>query len=67
LQGIRLHSHTLTAVKLLLLFLMIFSPSGHAEPDQPMELGTVKWSRDLDAALETSEKPVFLLFQEVPG
>ena len=67
MQGIRLHSHTLTAVKLLLLFLMIFSPSGHAEPDQPMELGTVKWSRDLDAVLETSEKPVSLLFQEVPG
>jgi len=49
---------------------MIFSPSGHAEPDQPVELGTVKWSRDLDAALEASKKsakPVFLLFQEVPG
>ena len=37
--------------------------------DRP-ELGTVKWGRDMDAALETSKesgKPVFALFQEVPG
>ena len=38
--------------------------------DNPVEVGTVKWSRDLDSALADSEqsgKPVFLLFQEVPG
>ena len=36
----------------------------------PVELGTVKWSRNYDAALKTVEdsgKPMFLLFQEVPG
>ena len=34
------------------------------------ELGTVKWGRDMDAAIEASKdsgKPVFALFQEVPG
>lgn len=36
----------------------------------PVELGTVSWSRDYDASLKTvrtSGKPMFLLFQEVPG
>ena len=36
----------------------------------PVELGTVKWSRDYDAALKSvgaSGKPMLLLFQEVPG
>ncbi|WP_193212995.1 VPGUxxT family thioredoxin-like (seleno)protein, type 2 [Luteolibacter marinus] len=36
----------------------------------PVEVGTVNWSRDLDqslAAAKQSGKPVFLLFQEVPG
>ncbi len=36
----------------------------------PVEVGKVKWGRDLDAALETAAeagKPVFVLFQEVPG
>ena len=35
-----------------------------------VEVGTVKWGRDLDAALASSKesgKPVFVLFQEVPG
>ena len=34
------------------------------------ELGAVTWGRDMDAALAASEKsgkPVFALFQEVPG
>jgi len=37
---------------------------------QPVETGTVRWSRDHDAALKQSAeqgKPVFVLFQEVPG
>ncbi|MEM7699423.1 MAG: VPGUxxT family thioredoxin-like (seleno)protein, type 2 [Verrucomicrobiota bacterium] len=41
-----------------------------AEKTQPIEIGTVAWGRDLDAALTSSAesgKPVFLLFQEVPG
>jgi peptide methionine sulfoxide reductase MsrA len=36
----------------------------------PEELGMVNWIRDYDQALEMSEKldkPVFILFQEVPG
>ena len=38
--------------------------------DQPIELGNVRWSRDLDAAVSNSKKqnkPIALLFQEVPG
>lgn len=38
--------------------------------DQPIELGQVRWGRDFDAALAESgrtERPVLLLFQEVPG
>ena len=40
-----------------------------AEPN-PDEVGTVSWSRDYEGALEKSAKtgrPIFLLFQEVPG
>ena len=36
----------------------------------PVELGKVKWERKLEPALEKSAKdgkPVFLLFQEIPG
>ena len=38
--------------------------------DNPVEIGQVDWSHDLDAALEESKKdgkPVLVLFQEVPG
>ncbi|MEM6394326.1 MAG: VPGUxxT family thioredoxin-like (seleno)protein, type 2 [Planctomycetota bacterium] len=38
--------------------------------DNPVEVGHVRWGRDLDAALQLSAdtgKPVFVLFQEVPG
>ncbi|MEZ5300484.1 MAG: thioredoxin family protein [Verrucomicrobiales bacterium] len=38
--------------------------------DSPVELGTVNWGRDLDEALAKSKesgKPIFALFQEVPG
>ncbi len=41
-----------------------------ASSNNPIEVGTVKWNRDLDAAFASSKstgKPVFLLFQEVPG
>lgn len=37
---------------------------------QPIETGTVRWQRDLDTALADSDaqgRPVFALFQEVPG
>lgn len=52
---------------LLLVFLVM---GCRGEEKQPIELGTVKWSRDLSATLASSKesgKPVFLLFQEVPG
>ncbi len=38
--------------------------------DQPVEVGKVGWGRDHDAALAKAKetgKPVFMLFQEVPG
>ena len=37
---------------------------------QPIELGKVAWGRDLDEAVaksKKSNKPIALLFQEVPG
>ncbi len=37
---------------------------------QPVELGKVAWGRDLDEAVAKSkkyDKPIALLFQEVPG
>lgn len=39
-------------------------------PQNPVEVGKVRWGRDHDAAMaaaKNSGKPVFLLFQEVPG
>lgn len=57
------------SVKTLFLIGLMLT-SCHANPKQAKELGTVKWSRDLSVALEASQKskkPVFLLFQEVPG
>ena len=38
--------------------------------DQPVELGDVQWLRDLDTAVASSKKqnkPIAILFQEVPG
>ncbi len=38
--------------------------------DQPVELGQVDWNRDWEAAKSESaksEKPILVLFQEVPG
>jgi len=53
----------------VLFCLLALSLSVVAE-SQPVEIGTVTWERDYDRALakaKTSGKPVFLLFQEVPG
>ncbi len=41
-----------------------------AQMDQPVEIGLVQWSRELDSSLVQSKKsgkPVLVLFQEVPG
>lgn len=38
--------------------------------EQPVELGQVRWRRDFDAAraeAKQADKPVLILFQEVPG
>lgn len=38
--------------------------------EQPVELGQVRWRRDFKAGLKEAkkaDKPVLLLFQEVPG
>jgi hypothetical protein len=53
----------------MLLALAQVSCSG-SDAGQPEEAGHVTWLRDLDAALKTSGttgKPVFALFQEIPG
>jgi len=41
-----------------------------AQSDNPIELGKIKWLRNYSEALaqaEKEDKPIFLLFQEVPG
>ena len=46
------------------------SYSEQTSNDQPIELGKVNWLRDYDegkALSKTTKKPIFLLFQEVPG
>ena len=48
----------------------VTAPTASTRPDQPVELGMVEWGRDLEAGLDTAEsadKPVLLLFQEIPG
>ncbi|MEZ5055436.1 MAG: VPGUxxT family thioredoxin-like (seleno)protein, type 2 [Saprospiraceae bacterium] len=52
-------------LSIILLFLIPFS--NYAQPE---ELGDVNWNRDYQKALSLSKKenkPVFILFQEVPG
>lgn len=54
----------------VLLLIAAISISCSAAPEQPVEVGKVEWGRDLNAALsasKTSGKPIFALFQEVPG
>lgn len=49
--------------------LMIFSMSVVSNA-APVELGKVNWNRDYEATLaaaKESQKPVLILFQEVPG
>ena len=54
---------------IILTALLLLAPGVDAN-ENPIEVGSVKWGRDLDKALKISEKngrPVFVLFQEVPG
>ena len=46
------------------------TPSRRTSASQPIEVGKVEWLQDLDIAREqamANGKPIFLLFQEVPG
>ena len=49
--------------------LLLFAvPAQDPRVSQPTELGAVQWHRDLDAELAKKPgKPLFLLFQEIPG
>ena len=43
---------------------------GKTTSNQPVEVGVVDWLRDLEEAVDLSKetgKPIFALFQEVPG
>ncbi|MGI9241785.1 MAG: VPGUxxT family thioredoxin-like (seleno)protein, type 2 [Verrucomicrobiales bacterium] len=62
----------LSIVAASVLVLAISATVGKNTPgsSQPIEVGVVKWGRDFTASLaaaKRSGKPVFLLFQEVPG
>ncbi len=58
-------------MKIAILFLsMLITFSLQAQSNQPEELGIVQWLRNYDKALATAKqlnKPIFILFQEVPG
>ena len=61
--------------RILFFYCFIFSMIGFAQKrtfpqEQAQELGKVSWYRDFDQVLDLSRKenkPVFILFQEVPG
>jgi hypothetical protein len=59
-------------MRLLPFFLLMLVPMScsASSSSQPEEAGKVAWGRDLEAALASSRvtgKPVFALFQEIPG
>jgi hypothetical protein len=48
----------------------LFAAEDHHTASSAVELGKVAWLRDLDEGLKIAareDKPVFILFQEVPG
>lgn len=58
-------------MKMVFSFAVFFSVTGLPLLSQnPVELGTVKWQRDIRQATSLAKqkgKPVFILFQEIPG
>jgi hypothetical protein len=55
---------------ILMLAVVLMLPYGPAAKENPVEIGLVNWGRNLDKALQLSGetgRPIFLLFQEVPG
>ena len=64
-----MYSHIYTALALCL-SACTSTPVFAETTDQPQAVGKVRWGRNLDSALASSKqtgKPVFALFQEVPG
>ena len=60
----------LISVALLALLAGILPVDDDSKKSTPVELGMVKWNRDLDAAQNLSKssgRPILMLFQEVPG
>lgn len=54
-------------IMLIAIFLIV---SGAGAGENPIEIGSVEWGRDLEVALKKSTatgRPVLVLFQEVPG
>ncbi len=54
----------------ILTMIIVLAVGAVAYAQNPVEVGDVQWGRDFDAALDRSAaegKPVFVLFQEVPG
>ena len=54
------------------IMVLAISAAAYADlsPQNPVEVGDVRWGRDFDAALKKSAesgKPVLVLFQEIPG
>ncbi len=48
----------------------LFAQERTSPKSQPVELGEISWYRDFDLAKSMAEKerkPIFILFQEVPG
>lgn len=55
---------------IMILAALLISAQALAANENPIEVGSVTWGRDLDQALKLSGetgRPVFVLFQEVPG
>ena len=51
-------------------FMVLGAQAQDSDKKQPVELGTVSWLRNLDEAVTSSkeeQKPIAILFQEVPG
>lgn len=63
-------NHCMTARLIFALTLLAATCAPLQADSPPIELGTVNWTRDYEtglAAVKKSGKPMFLLFQEVPG
>jgi len=60
--------HLLNNLKIATFVACVITPALYAET--PVELGTINWSRNFDEAIARSkadDKPILILFQEVPG